>query len=50
MARPERLLDDPSVVGIDPAALDALYARAEKDVGRSEGLLSRPASRICYIS
>jgi CubicO group peptidase (beta-lactamase class C family) len=43
MARPGLILQDPSSVGIDPAALDALYARVEKAVGRHEGCAAQVA-------
>jgi CubicO group peptidase (beta-lactamase class C family) len=37
LARSGLILDDPRAVGIDPLALDALYARIEKAVGRHDG-------------
>jgi CubicO group peptidase (beta-lactamase class C family) len=43
MARPGLIFEDPSRVGIDPAALDALYARVEKAVGRQEDCAAQVA-------
>jgi CubicO group peptidase (beta-lactamase class C family) len=43
LARSDLILEDPSAVGIDPATLDALYARVEKAVGRHEGCAAQVA-------
>jgi CubicO group peptidase (beta-lactamase class C family) len=43
VARSELILDDPREVGIDAAALEALYAQVEKDVGRHEGCAAQVA-------
>ena len=43
MARPDLILEDPSIAGIDSAALDSLYEQVEKTVARRDGCAAQVA-------
>jgi len=43
MARSDLIVDDPRELGVDAAALDSLYARVEKGVGRHKGCAAQVA-------